>query len=117
MKNIENISDTLAERFGVSKQDSKIFTEGVFKEISNCLVNNKEEVRIKNFGTFKFGKSAGRTTKHPVTKETIVIEENTTIRFKASTKLKNNIHESSYIIKYLKIYRIIFYRSKFITYI
>ena len=69
MKNIENISDTLAERFGVSKQDSKIFTEGVFKEISNCLVNNKEEVRIKNFGTFKFGKSAGRTTKHPVTKE------------------------------------------------
>ena len=38
------------------------------------LVNNKEEVRIKNFGTFKFGKSAGRTTKHPVTKKTIVIE-------------------------------------------
>ena len=94
MKNIENISDTLAEKFGVSKQDSKIFTEEVFKEISNCLVNNKEEVRIKNFGTFKFGKSAGRVTKHPVTKETIVIEENTTIRFKASTKLKNNIHES-----------------------
>ena len=94
MINLDNIAERLSNKFGVSKNDSRIFIEGTFEEIAKILVKEKKEIRIKNFGTFKFGKTAGRTTQHPVTHETINIGNNVNIRFKAATKLKNDIHES-----------------------
>ena len=94
MVNLDEISNRLSEKFGVTKKDSKIFTEAVFDEIFNILTNEHEEVRIKNFGSFNFGKVAARSTKHPRTKENIHINSNVTIRFKTSTKLKHAIHES-----------------------
>ena len=61
MVNLDEISNRLSERFGVTKKDSKIFTEAVFDEIFNILTNEHEEVRIKNFGSFNFGKVAEYT--------------------------------------------------------
>lgn len=94
MRNLNDIARIIAFQNGMSTRKASMVIKSVFNAIENSLVEDKEEVRIKNFGTFKFGVVPGRVTKHPVTKEVIEIPERETIRLGLSTKLKGRLqHE------------------------
>lgn len=92
MKNIKDLSKRVADRVKLPCETINEVVKTVFEEMSEILVNEREEIRIKNFGTFKFGKIPGKTTKHPTTKEPIVIGDKKTIRLGLSTKIKRGLN-------------------------
>lgn len=93
MKNIKDLSKRIAKNNNIPEKDAKTIIEDVFGEIKNILVNEGEEVRIKNFATFKFGKTPGRVTKHPTTKKQIIIGEKRNIKLRLSTKMKKSLNQ------------------------
>lgn len=92
MKNIKDLSKRVADKNKLPQRTVHMIIESVFEEIADILINEKEEVRIKNFGTFKFGKITGKKTKHPSTKEPIVIQDRITVRLGLSTKMKKGLN-------------------------
>lgn len=73
MKNIKDLSKRVSENKNISQKDAHNIIEDTFNEISKILIEEGEEVRIKNFAIFKYGTVPGKKTKHPTTKEDIII--------------------------------------------
>lgn len=95
MKNIDTLSRIIAEKDNITiSLATKIITD-LFETISDSIIVENEAVRIKNFGTFMYGKVAGRVTKHPRTKKLTVVKEGLTMRLKIATKIKKRIAEES----------------------
>nr|DAV25081.1 MAG TPA: Bacterial DNA-binding protein [Caudoviricetes sp.] len=92
MKNIKDLSKRVSENQKISQKDAHNIIEDTFNEISKILVEEGEEVRIKNFAVFKYGMVPGKKTKHPTTKEEIVIPDSRTIRLGLSTKIKKGLN-------------------------
>lgn len=92
MKNIKDLSKRVADATKLPYKTVHPIVESVFGEMLDILVNDKEEIRIKNFGTFKFGIIPGKNTKHPTTKEPITISDKKTIRLGLSTKMKKGLN-------------------------
>ena len=93
MKNIKEVSKLVAEKNNMPHKTVELIAESLFEEIADILTKKKEEVRVKNFAVFRFSKIPGKTTKHPTTKETIVIDDKVTVRLGLSTKLKRGLNE------------------------
>lgn len=96
MKNIKDLSKRVSENKNISQKDAHDIIEDTFNEISKILVSEGEEVRIKNFAVFKYGIVPGKKTKHPTTREEIIIPENKTIRLGLSTKIKKGLNGRDY---------------------
>ena len=92
MQNIQDLAKKMAKKNNLTTKENQIYITELFNEMSNILVSEKEEIRIKNFGVFKFGKVPGKNTKHPTTKEPICIPDKITIRLGLSTKLKKGLN-------------------------
>ena len=92
MKNIKDLSRQVAKECNMPSKEVHFIIEKTFDEIANILINEGEEVRIKNFGAFKFGTIPGKKTKHPTTKEEIIIEDKKTVRLGLSTKIKKGLN-------------------------
>lgn len=92
MKNIQDLAKRMAKKNKLTTKENQIYITELFNEISDILTLEKEEIRIKNFGIFKFGKVPGKNTKHPKTREPISIPEKSTIRLGLSTKLKKSLN-------------------------
>lgn len=92
MKNIQDLAKRMAKKNNLTVKDNQAYITELFGEMSNILTEEKEEIRIKNFGVFKFGKVPGKKTKHPKTKEPISIPDMITIRLGLSTKLKKGLN-------------------------
>ena len=92
MKNIKEVSKMVANETNMPQKTVELIANSIFEEIADILTNKREEVRIKNFAVFKFGKIAGKTTKHPTTKELITIDDKTTVRLGLSTKMKRSLN-------------------------
>lgn len=93
MKNINDLAKIMAKNNNLTVKENQTYIKNLFDEISKILVSEKEEIRIKNFGTFKFGKVPGKNTKHPKTKEPINIPDKVTIRLGLSTKIKKGLNQ------------------------
>ena len=93
MKNIRDLARRVSDNLDISVKEAHAIIEETFKEIAKILIEEEEEVRIKNFATFKFGVVPGKETKHPTTKERITIPKKKTIRLGLSTKIKKGLNE------------------------
>lgn len=93
MKNIKDLSKRVSANKNIPQKEVHAIIEDAFNEISKMLVDEGEEIRIKNFAVFKYGKVAGKKTKHPTTKKEIIINDSITIRLGLSTKLKRGLNK------------------------
>lgn len=92
MKNLRDLSKRVSKNLDITQKEAHAIIEEAFKEIAKILIEDGEEVRIKNFATFKFGVVPGKETKHPTTKERIQIPRKRTIRLGLSTKIKKGLN-------------------------
>ena len=61
------------------------------------MVDDKDEVMVQNFGTFKLKKTPARVVLHPVTREECFIPESLKLDFKPSITLSKKIREAAEI--------------------
>lgn len=94
MNNIKDLSKRVAKKNKLPYKTVHMIVESTFKEMAVIFIQDKEEIRIKNFGTFKFTTIPGKRTKHPTTKKPIVIGDKLSIRLGVSTKIKKGLNEN-----------------------
>ena len=92
--NIKDLARRVSDKVEMKQSDVLHVVKTTFDELSVILVEEHKEVRIKNFTTFKFGKVAGKTTKHPKTGEEVIIPDRITIRLGLSTKVKRGLNHA-----------------------
>ena len=74
--------------------DSKAAATRAVDAVINCITNGIKEdegVTIVGFGTFSKKRRKARTGRNPVTGEPMPIEASTTVGFKPSQSLKENV--------------------------
>ena len=74
-----------------SEKEAKIFLETLFETLTEAL-NEKEEVRIRNFGKFYTLDRDERQARHPKTGETITVPPRSYVRFKSSKRFKSAVN-------------------------
>lgn len=90
MNKIELI-DAVAERTGLSKNDSASAVDSVFDAITAALQGG-DDVRLVNFGTFSVSKRAASQGRNPRTGEPIQIPASMQPKFKAGKGLKESVN-------------------------
>ena len=92
----DDIAEYINEEFGLTKKDCNDLVNDIIEEIINGL-NEKQIVKIHNFGTFKIRRKKERIGRNPKTKEDVMISERNVISFIPSKtilkKLNNNYNE------------------------
>lgn len=86
----KDIAQLLSEKFDLKKKDAQNYVNFIFDTMSDALCQSKN-VDISGFGKFVLGERAERQGMNPATKEKITIPAKTTLKFKASRTLKNNL--------------------------
>ncbi len=82
--NKKDIIKLLAKEFNWSTKKATFFVEDCFDIIIE-KIKLGHKVNLKNIGSFKLTQKASRRVLHPVTKEEIILPEQTTVNFKPST--------------------------------
>lgn len=90
--NIKDLSERVSKKVEMNQGDVLNVMKTTFDEMSSILIDEKKEIRIKNFATFKFGKVSGKTTKHPKTGEPVHFPDKVTIRLGLSMKMKKGLN-------------------------
>ena len=95
MKSKEMVDDIFS-KFGFmyfsSKSNLKKFLDDFGGYLSNNLSENKTEVKIPNFGSFKLSFSEGKTINSPlVDGKEIQVKPRFKVKFKPSKKLKESL--------------------------
>ena len=87
-KNItrDDIAEAINIEFGLSKKDCLDVVNDIIEDIVIGL-QNKQLVKIHNFGTFKLRKKKSRVGRNPKTNEEFIINERNVITFKPSKKV------------------------------
>jgi len=92
----DDIAETIHLEFGLSKKDCLELVHDIIEIIIQGL-NQKNIVKIHNFGTFKLKRKKSRLGRNPKTKEEVMIKSRNVISFKPSKKvlsyLNNSINE------------------------
>lgn len=94
MKNIRDLTEIVASKNNLDEKEVMPIIQSTFEEISNILINEREEVRIKNFGVFRFSMVPSKNTKHPVSKLPIVTGDKLTVRLGVSKKIKDGLNHA-----------------------
>ena len=74
---------------------SKLISENLVNDIFNLLINNfnnKDKLKITNFGTFIKRNKKERVGRNPKTKEVKTISSRNVVVFKPSKELKNKVN-------------------------
>ncbi len=90
MINGKELSKIYARKYGVSQRCAAEVCGSVFELLGDILYNEKEEVTIYGFGSFKQKTMAQKRARHPATGEIIVIPERRIIKFKPSDSLEKD---------------------------
>ena len=92
-KNItrDDIAETIHLDFGLSKKDCLELVHDIIDIIISGL-EEKEIVKIHNFGTFKLRSKKSRIGRNPKTKETKVISSRDVVLFKPSKEFKEFVN-------------------------
>jgi integration host factor subunit alpha len=81
------LSDTLFERVGLNKRESKDMVDAFFDEIRTALERG-ESVKLSGFGNFQLRDKPQRPGRNPKTGEEIAITARRVVTFHPSQKLK-----------------------------
>ncbi|MBL4837945.1 MAG: integration host factor subunit alpha [Kordiimonadaceae bacterium] len=86
-----DLTETVYEEVGLSRNESADLVESVLDEISSCLVSG-ENVKISSFGSFLVRQKNGRVGRNPKTGEEVPIEPRRVLVFRPSQVMKDLIN-------------------------
>ena len=84
MINTTEFCREFAKTYGLSIKSSESIVNSVFEFLGQKLFEDKEDVLIRRFGTFKHKKMAEKTVRHPGTGELMVMPERDMVKFTPS---------------------------------
>src|ERR1700678_3380034 len=84
------ISEALAESFGMNKRDAKEMVELLFEEIRQALEKG-ESVKVSGFGNFDLRDKNERPGRNPKTGQDIPISARRVVTFRPGQKLKARV--------------------------
>lgn len=90
--NIQNITDELAESYGINKKDAETFVKEFFSIIEEGLEKDKY-VKIKGFGTFKLIEVESRESINVNTGERFEIQGHTKVTFTPDNNIKEAVNK------------------------
>ena len=90
--NIQNLTDELAENYGINKKDAETFVKEFFSVIEEGLEKDKY-VKIKGFGTFKLIEVDSRESINVNTGERIEIQGHTKVTFTPDSIIKEAVNK------------------------
>ncbi len=76
-----------AERFGVTYKESDVVARRVFELLGSLLYEEKEDVTITGFGSFKHKTAKAKQVRHPASGKIITIPEKEFVKFIPSEQL------------------------------
>ena len=94
----KKISDTLHEKIGHSQIFFEKFIDNVFEIVAHSLLSH-QEVKIKNFGSFKLLKKNKRIGRNPKNSEAVSIPEKNSIKWKMSKTFFSRLNKNFTEIK------------------
>ena len=86
-----DIIEQIQLEMGISISDSSKIFEEIIEEVLLSLENG-DDVKISNFGTFSVKKKKSRIGRNPKTKEEKIINERNVVLFKPSKEFKNFVN-------------------------
>jgi nucleoid DNA-binding protein len=91
-----DISDKLAEKYGITKKDAQEYTRGVFDLLASTIVDSNlgEEVKVPGVGVFKTVMSKGGIRRNPATQEKCEVKPKRRVKFRALPKFKSTLEEN-----------------------
>ena len=88
--NKQEFIDSVAEKAGLTKKDSKSAVDAALEVITETLAK-KESVTFIGFGVFSVSARAARTAKVPGTDKTVELPATTVAKFKVGKALKEAV--------------------------
>jgi integration host factor subunit alpha len=86
-----DVVERVSEQLSFTKKEAVDHVETVFALMKNTL-SSGENLKISGFGSFEVKQKRARRGRNPQNGETITIEPRQVLRFRVSTKLKNEIN-------------------------
>jgi integration host factor subunit beta len=83
--------DTLTNRFGITKRDSKQIVEAVFGSMTNALAKG-DRIEIRGFATFKLKEYSPYTGRNPKSGKVIDVAGKKLPYFKMCNELKSRVN-------------------------
>ena len=90
MLNAKEFSRKYAETYGVTYKYAAMICQSVFDLLGETLYDEKEDVVIRGFGSFRHKKVAGRAVRIPLTDTMVTIPDRNIIKFSPSDAAYNN---------------------------
>ncbi|AZR81711.1 MULTISPECIES: integration host factor subunit alpha [Piscirickettsiaceae] len=85
-----DLAETLSEKFGFNKRESKELVEQFYDEMSDILVKG-EQIKLSGFGNFELKDKSARPGRNPRTGEDVPISARRVVTFKPGQKLRAQI--------------------------
>jgi len=89
-----DLSESVYQEVGLSRNESAALVESVLEEISEALVRG-EPVKISSFGSFSVREKGERIGRNPKTGEEVPIHPRRVLVFRASHVLKDRVNNDS----------------------
>lgn len=89
--NKNELIDRISEKTGLSKADANTALDA-FTDVITDAMKAEEEIVLVGFGSFKVGKRAARTGRHPQTGKAMNIAASKVVRFKVGKRLKDAVN-------------------------
>lgn len=83
----------LMETLGMTRQESRVFVENFFRELSDSLIHGYQ-VKLSGFGNFEIKQKNQRPGRNPKTGEVVHVSARRVVTFKAGQKLRRCIEEN-----------------------
>ncbi|MFM2484060.1 integration host factor subunit alpha [Celerinatantimonas yamalensis] len=88
-----DLAESLFDRLGFSKKESKDVVEAFFEEIRIALESG-EQVKVSGFGNFDLREKSQRPGRNPKTGEDIPISARRVVTFRPGQKLKSRVEHA-----------------------
>jgi len=82
------LADSVAKELNLPRRTATLVIEAVLDSVSD-LLQHRGKLTIKGFGTFERKIRKGRSYTHPLTRESIKVEDKETIMFRVSEQLND----------------------------
>ena len=86
------LTKSVATRTGVTQKDAAVYVDAVIESIKDGMIEDGK-VQIVWFGTFEVKERAEREGRNPATNQPMLIPATKVLKFKAGTKLKEEINK------------------------
>lgn len=91
MNKIE-LTKSVATRIRATQKDAAVYVDAVIESIKDGMIEDGK-VQIVGFGTFEVKERAEREGRNPATNQPMLIPATRVLKFKAGTKLKEEINK------------------------